>query len=234
VLVADDTELNRILVKDYLAGTDLNIIEAADGAEAIEQTKKHRPALVILDLNMPGTSGYDAAKQLKSDKTTLDIPVIALSAENPEESMSDLKKSGFDGYLSKPLSRKMLIGELAKFLKTEEFAENDQSNSWNGDDYIQSLDALGNDEKQRFLEIYDRIENEYMTKWKKVSSSAVIRDIKAFGEKIAELGKSNKIEPLYVYGRKLTTEADNFEFDKFPNTLNEFKELIEKMKELSE
>jgi signal transduction histidine kinase/CheY-like chemotaxis protein len=115
VLIADDLDMNRRLIKRFLSETNLTFIEAADGLETIEQAKNHHPDLILLDMKMPKMNGYEVSKKLKSDKKLNDIPILAITASALRQ---DEEKLGAfcDGYLPKPMRRVDLITGMARFL----------------------------------------------------------------------------------------------------------------------
>jgi signal transduction histidine kinase/CheY-like chemotaxis protein len=116
ILVVDDKELNRKLLIKFLAGYDLDIIEAGNGEEAIEKIKLHHPDLVLMDVKMPVMDGCKATQLLKKDKVLKKIPVIIITASALKEQEPEIKKAGADGHLNKPVKRRALIKELKRFL----------------------------------------------------------------------------------------------------------------------
>ncbi|WP_239988790.1 EAL domain-containing protein [Paramagnetospirillum kuznetsovii] len=124
VLFADDVDLVRLVFRDFLDGTGCIIHEARDGAEAVEKFRAARMPydLIVLDLYMPGTDGFEAAKAIRALETKggLDrTPIIALTAGNSEEERWKAKDSGFDRFLSKPIARTDLLEAMAEMLPPE-------------------------------------------------------------------------------------------------------------------
>lgn len=113
VLVVDDIEDNRDLLVQNFADTQLNIITAKNGQEAVELTKKHQPELILMDIRMPVMDGYQATKAIKG---FCDIPIVALTASVMQDEFDNPKSKDFDGYLRKPILKVDLIHELMKFL----------------------------------------------------------------------------------------------------------------------
>lgn len=114
ILVADDVEQNRNLIKESFDNTAIEIIEAVNGQEAIEKVKTHPIDLILMDIRMPLLDGYSATRIIKE---SFDIPIIALTASIMIEDLTKIKEQRFDGYLRKPVSKNELMNELAKFLK---------------------------------------------------------------------------------------------------------------------
>jgi CheY-like chemotaxis protein len=108
VLVVDDVDYNRDLVRGYYQGYDLEVVEAQDGSEGLEKAARLRPDLILLDLKMPVLDGYAVAGRLRADEALRRIPVLVFTASalaQDEERISPL----CDGYLRKPVRREDLI-----------------------------------------------------------------------------------------------------------------------------
>lgn len=120
ILIVDDEELNRELVKIKLSDKDIKIIEAENGSEAVRVTEKEKPDLIIMDLKMPVMDGYQALEKIKSLKVFKnDFPVIALTAAATDNEQKMSKESGFSDFISKPLAEGRLYEILVKYLIDE-------------------------------------------------------------------------------------------------------------------
>jgi signal transduction histidine kinase/DNA-binding response OmpR family regulator len=113
VLVVDDDANLRELVRQQLTERGYNVRHAVDGADAIAEVRKHKPDLIILDVMMPGISGFDVAAVLKSDPETRSIPIIILSIVQDSDRGYGL---GVDKYLTKPAEAEVLADEVSKLL----------------------------------------------------------------------------------------------------------------------
>ena len=118
ILLAEDIETNRKVVKGYLEPFDLTVIEAENGLVALELLKSQDVDLILTDVQMPEMGGEELAYKLKSDPRYKKIPIVALTASALKEEVAKFKKI-VDGYLLKPTSKMSLILELAKFLPLE-------------------------------------------------------------------------------------------------------------------
>jgi two-component system, cell cycle response regulator DivK len=103
VLVVEDNEKNMKLVRDVLQATGYRTLEATTGEEAIELALSHGPALVLMDVQLPGIDGAEALARLRRDERTASIPVLALTAQAMQGDRERFLDAGFDGYLSKPV-----------------------------------------------------------------------------------------------------------------------------------
>jgi CheY-like chemotaxis protein len=113
VLVVDDDQDIRALVRMILESKGMVVAEAATGEEALEELGKTRPDLVLLDVMMPGMSGWDVLKRIKGDEKLRSIPVVMLSALEP--SVEDMMRPEFDELVDYVLKPEINPGLLAKF-----------------------------------------------------------------------------------------------------------------------
>ena len=115
LLIVDDVDGNRVLLRAYLKDQKLSIIEAENGKKAVEKAIKEMPDLVLMDLKMPVMGGEEAIEILRKNKKTQNIPVLVLTASGMKSDEKRLKLK-CAGYLTKPIRKKDLISEIAKFL----------------------------------------------------------------------------------------------------------------------
>ena len=102
ILLADDEEDVKVVLKMFLENRGYNVSTAFDGLDAIDQAHKEKPDLVLLDVMMPVIDGFEVCKRLKSDPQTADIPIIMLSAASHSESVQRGLNAGAADYLVKP------------------------------------------------------------------------------------------------------------------------------------
>ncbi len=104
LLIADDEDGIRSLVRMTLEADSYEILEARDGEEALALAREHRPDLILLDVMMPGASGVEVCRALKSDASTSGITIIMLTAQAQEEDREEGVAAGADDYFTKPFS----------------------------------------------------------------------------------------------------------------------------------
>jgi two-component system cell cycle response regulator DivK len=109
VLVVEDNEKNMKLFRDVLQATGYSTLEATSGEDAIELALAHGPALVLMDVQLPGMDGLEALARLRGDDRTASIPVLALTAQAMHGDRERFLDAGFDGYLAKPVDVMELI-----------------------------------------------------------------------------------------------------------------------------
>ena len=117
ILIVDDEEDILELIRYYLDRNNYRIETATFGDEAIAKAKIRLPDLIILDLMLPGTDGYEVCKKLKSDEKTQNIPIIMLTAKNEEEDIISGLELGADDYVTKPFSPKVLVAKVRRILQ---------------------------------------------------------------------------------------------------------------------
>ena len=114
ILIVDDEELIRNVVKEYLEANNYNVTEAVDGKDAINKIKFNNYDLIILDIMMPNLDGVSVLKEIRETK---DVPVIMLSARNQEYDKLEGFEYGADDYITKPFSPKELVARVKSILK---------------------------------------------------------------------------------------------------------------------
>lgn len=109
LLMADDESGVRSLVRMTFESEAYEILEASDGNQALKLAREHQPDVVLLDVAMPGMSGFDVCRSLKEDPETQQIKVIMLTARAQQMDMEEGQKSGADDYFTKPFSPVVLM-----------------------------------------------------------------------------------------------------------------------------
>lgn len=104
ILVVDDNDQNRLLLHDVLTMYGYDVLLAEDGQEAVRKAQEHSPALILMDIQMPGMNGLEAGRLLRSDPRTSKIKIVALSAYNLADDKDNFFATGFDGYIEKPIN----------------------------------------------------------------------------------------------------------------------------------
>jgi two-component system cell cycle response regulator DivK len=116
ILIVEDNERNRKLVRDVLQFRGYQTIEAETGEDAVQLARERVPALVLMDIQLPGIDGITALGQLRSDPTTRTIPVIAVTASAMTHDRQKIMAAGFDGYQTKPINVKEFLDVVRRML----------------------------------------------------------------------------------------------------------------------
>jgi CheY-like chemotaxis protein len=231
VLIVDDVELNRNLVNRYLGQYDFTIYEAENGEEALDCTKKHKPSLVLMDMKMPVLDGFEATKRIKEDPEIDKIPIIALTAAAMKQSEEEIKKL-CDGYLRKPVSKVELITEIMKFLD-HTVPEEMVSTKISGESVYAdetSIDTLSYKSIEDLSELVGKLETEIYPEWENLKDSYVITDISDFAKNVKDSTSKYDYQPFISWLNLLEKKINTFDVEKIHETLNEFPEIINRMK----
>jgi DNA-binding response OmpR family regulator len=116
ILVVDDEEPVRLLLRDTLELDAYDVIEAKDGPAALASFEEHRPDGIILDIMMPGMSGIDVLRELRSRETGAELPVILLTASGDDKTTWDGWSAGASCYLTKPFDPDNLLSWVERML----------------------------------------------------------------------------------------------------------------------
>lgn len=112
ILIVEDNPLNMKLLRDVLDAKGYEVVETTTGEEGIELARARPPALVLMDIQLPGMDGTTARRELRKYPETADIPVIAVTASAMPLERTAILAAGFDGYQAKPISVKDLLHEI--------------------------------------------------------------------------------------------------------------------------
>jgi two-component system cell cycle response regulator DivK len=110
ILVVEDNDKNMKLFRDVLVAKGYRTLEATTGSEAVDMASEHRPDLVLMDIQLPDLDGVQVLHRLRANARTAAIPVLALTAQAMYGDRERFLAAGFDGYLSKPVDVRELIG----------------------------------------------------------------------------------------------------------------------------
>jgi two-component system cell cycle response regulator DivK len=116
VLIVEDNELNMKLFHDLLDAHGYKTIQTRDGLEALDLARKHRPDLILMDIQLPEVSGLEVTKWLKEDDTLKAIPVIAVTAFAMKGDEEKIREGGCEAYISKPISVVNFLETVRRFL----------------------------------------------------------------------------------------------------------------------
>lgn len=116
ILVVEDHEDNRKILKDLLTCHGFGVIEAKNGLEGVQLTRSHQPDLILMDIQLPGFDGYEATRQIKADKTVKNIPLIVVTSYALSGDSQKAFEAGCDAYIAKPYSPRDMLAKIQEFL----------------------------------------------------------------------------------------------------------------------
>jgi two-component system, cell cycle response regulator DivK len=112
ILVVDDNEDNRRILRDLLTHAGMEVIEALTGEDAVSRAAADRPNLILMDIQLPGIDGHEATRQIKAQPALSRIPVIAVTSYALSGDEAKARAAGCDGYVAKPFSPRALLARV--------------------------------------------------------------------------------------------------------------------------
>src|SRR6266571_3574301 len=116
ILVVEDQPDSRRIIRDMLASTDYEIIEAENGEEALVAIAKQRPDLILMDIQLPIMDGYTATRRIKADSALRSIPIIAVTSYALSGEEKKARAAGCDDYVPKPYSPRQLLTKIRQLM----------------------------------------------------------------------------------------------------------------------
>jgi two-component system cell cycle response regulator DivK len=116
ILVVEDQEDNRRIIRDLLTSAGYELIEAQDGEAGVRLAKEHRPDLILMDIQLPVLDGYEATRRIKADPELRAIPIVVVTSYALSGDDQKAVAAGCDGYVAKPFSPRQLLATVRKFL----------------------------------------------------------------------------------------------------------------------
>ena len=117
ILIVEDNEKNMKLARDILQHQGHATLEARTGEEGLQLAGRHKPDLVVMDIHLPNMDGITLLQLIRANPALDAVPVLAVSASVMPEDRRHIDSSGFDGYLTKPISLKPFLAEVERLLK---------------------------------------------------------------------------------------------------------------------
>ena len=116
VLVVEDQEDNRQILRDLLASADYEMDEAENGQEALDAVARQRPDLILMDIQLPIMDGYEATRRIKADPALKDIPIIVVTSYALSGDEGKARDAGCDAYVTKPYSPRQLLAKIREYM----------------------------------------------------------------------------------------------------------------------
>jgi two-component system cell cycle response regulator DivK len=116
ILVIEDQDDNRQILRDLLTNADFEVIEAVDGEAGLAAAAAYRPDLILMDIQLPILDGYEATRRIKADAVLRAIPIIAVTSYGLAGDAGKARAAGCDAYISKPYSPRQLLAKVREYL----------------------------------------------------------------------------------------------------------------------
>ncbi len=214
VLIVDDVESNRQVIREWLVQTQIDVIEAENGREAVACAEETAPDLILMDIRMPVMNGIDAARKIRQSPAIGKIPIIALTATIAGNEMAFLRDAGFSGYILKPFNINSLFQELSRFLAPAaeesrgERAEADQHEQiWNLPELVRTLRGRAS------------------ARWATLTGALDMVEIHRFAEELETIGETHGSRIITGYAKRLDESAFCFDIQGIEESLRQFPEI---------
>ena len=119
ILIVEDQEDNRTILRDVLSTVGYDLIEAFNGEDGVRLAQSERPDLILMDIQLPKMDGYEATQQIKSIAELKTVPIIAVTSYALSGDEAKARAAGCDGYIAKPFSPRELLAKVRKYLSDE-------------------------------------------------------------------------------------------------------------------
>jgi PAS domain S-box-containing protein len=219
ILVVDDIESNRHLLKACLSQVNLEVVEAENGQESLLFAEEYEPAAILMDVKMPVMDGYEASQHLKENPKTQKIPVIALTASVTLEEQSKLNTHYFDAYLSKPVNTKKLLTELSRHLTYQDKTSLTEKRS-------ESVERFNAENILELSVLRQTLKEDMLGLCHECQEIMDIDAIEVFAKQLLELGEKHQAQDLIHYAETLCEFAEGFDIEGVEETLGQFSEIV--------
>ncbi len=230
ILVVDDNPFNRDLVAGYLNGTKHKVIFATNGKEGVEQARRIKPDVILMDIRMPVMNGREAFEKLKHDKepSISEIPIVAVTASSLLQQEHTLRRD-FDGYLRKPFSRLQLVKALGEVLPRNPNPGNENTSYPDV-----SEDGGGSGNPAQWGKAVSMLRSWETDRLEDLRAAMALGEVVQFAKDLENLGEETECPVLRSYARALREHAESFEMTSTETTLQNFSSLVNEIEALSQ
>ena len=116
ILLIEDHEDNRRIVRDLLTPAGYEVVEAVTGEDGVAMADSHRPDLILMDIQLPGLDGYEATRQIKANPSLRSIPIIAVTSYALSGDDVKAREAGCNAYVTKPFSPRALLAKIREYV----------------------------------------------------------------------------------------------------------------------
>lgn len=220
ILIVDDQKEIRFMLREVLEKVNLEVIEAANGLQALEHAKSQKPALIFIDLKMPEISGVETTARLKADHDIAHIPICLMTAGMTPWSDEELESRGFACTITKPIAIDSLMAVLTRFIHpVPDSAKSAAAPS--------QLDTLDKDSLPG--EFLARLHKDIIPHTPQTQKAIKISDIQRFAVRITETGKAFNVREFKTFGQELFQLSKTFDIEKIQIYLEYFIKTINRI-----
>lgn len=224
ILIADDIECNRQLLKLYLDRYGFTFLEAENGEEVLNTAKKEHPQLILLDMKMPVMDGYTTAVALREKADTKNIPIIAITASAMKQDEKRIREV-CNSYLRKPVSKTGLIREIIKYIPHDIIERNQESTLVNPG----GVKKISREMMDQFPKMAEKLTG-LAEKSRDLSRILAVDRIESFSLDLKTIAGTHKCIELEAWADDLHLLALQFDMDKIKIRLSEFQALFNDLK----
>lgn len=215
VLVVEDVQSNRDIIKGFLKPYDVSIIEVENGEQALKQMETVTPSLILMDMMMPVMDGYLTTRKIRSLEKFSKVPIIAVSAFALSHNEHEIRAL-CDNYIRKPFTIRDLLSVMKAYLPY----------STRTAQVPGSVPTTNPSEKLRLTNICPEDKEKFLSTWKEIERLMSIDDIQDFSEQLIRYADVHNNEELAAYGKELLSYADRFDIENLNARFNEFPEIL--------
>ena len=239
ILVADDVESNRLLLAGYFQDTHHTLQFAEQGQEAVWIAQQHQPDVILMDLRMPVMDGHEATALIRQDPKTAQIPILVLTASSSADEESSLRGQ-CQGFIRRPVSRDQLFAALEGVLSrcpaaiapaaiAPAAAAKLATPTTPSPQSLTPPPPTATD----LPALVQSLQQEYQASWFRLCKTLVLPELEAFAERLETLGQTYDAPLLKHYTHVLKHQLEEFEWDKIPETVRQFQDVVKTFAEAS-
>lgn len=224
ILIADEIEISRNVLKGYLEDTGFTIVEAVNSDEALELAEKYRPSIIFIDVRISGSDVFEVLKFIRSSDTLKNTKLVAFTAMQALDD-DDERAVLFNGYLRKPASQRDIFAELKKHIPYK------NNNSVAAEKNLPQQDVeFSRELMERMPAIIERLEKDFIPRWTESSEMLIIDDVETFAADLRELAGNSGLTHISDYSVSLIENAQSYNVDEVKKLMRTFPSLIESLK----
>ncbi len=223
VLVVEDLESNRKVIKSYLENFNIRVIEADNGEGAVQMAKLNQPDLILMDIQLPVMDGIQATRQIKKIENIKHIPVIAISASAMKNQVENILTI-CDGFIPKPVSKQKLVNEIAKFLSFQNKEKQEITIEKEVDHEKLLVEFLKTNTIQPDFIL--KINQYFKPLHRGLEKKLALNKIRSFAVELQEHSEKYNVTPIRKYAIFLHEQCKSFNFRKILALLKKFSQIV--------